>query len=394
MSAEKTLARLSLQIREERMAAFEAVYESTLVGILERHGLTPSSETCRPSGPGVFSRLFEIESASSLAAIAEGLSEDLSWDSALREFSADFAPDPARFQDYLLTIHTATAVGRTARGSGRGQFVEYGGSRSRSPLYEAGDGSIWCGMHKMGVGRFEGGEWTVYTTEDGLVHPDIQAICQDDDGRMWFGAGTVFRQGTAGGGLSCFDGETFTNYTVSEGLPHDCVTGVQPHFESVVVTTYGGVALHDGNRVTRTFTEADGLPSSEVLCLDVRRGRGIWFGTNRGASYYDGSRFANYSEADGLGSDLVKAIARDGDGGMWFLGPSQLSHFDGAGWTVVDLDWLPEDLPREYLTLDHAVDRSGDVWVATINGLTRFDGKRWTHGGLRYVHSRRSAVDS
>ena len=51
----------------------------------------------------------------------------------------------------------------------------------------------------------------LFTTDDGLVRNYIGRIRRDRAGRLWFC--TVE-------GLSVFDGETFTNYTVADGLPH------------------------------------------------------------------------------------------------------------------------------------------------------------------------------
>ena len=51
----------------------------------------------------------------------------------------------------------------------------------------------------------------IFTTEDGLVRNWVKRIRRDRAGRLWFC--TVE-------GLSAFDGERFTNFTVADGLPH------------------------------------------------------------------------------------------------------------------------------------------------------------------------------
>ena len=373
-SSDKTLACLSFQIREGRLADFESAFEQSLAPILERHGLTPSSEPGRLTPPGVFNRLFEIESVGALSDINVALSDDTTWDSALTSLKSQLEPDPSRFSDFGLSIYSATAgSGRMGKGRGRGQFSEHGGSALRWPLYEDRDGCLWCGL-SQGVGRFDDGDWTVYTPDDGLVHPDVQAICQDGDGRMWFGAGERFAHGTKGGGLSCFDGETFTNFTVADGLPHDEVTGIAYLGDlGIFVTTLGGVALHDGDRIVRTFSVDDGLPSNRVLCVSDES-HGFWFGTDHGASFWDGG-FTNYSKDDGLASDEVHSISCDSEGRMWFFGKDSLTRFDGVNWTVVEADWLRD----EPWTTGSTVDQFGEVWVATTIGLFRYDGNRWSH---------------
>lgn len=49
-----------------------------------------------------------------------------------------------------------------------------------------------------------------YDTKDGLAGSTVYDICQDKDGFIWFATET---------GLSRFDGKTFKNYTVNDGLP-------------------------------------------------------------------------------------------------------------------------------------------------------------------------------
>jgi ligand-binding sensor domain-containing protein len=50
-----------------------------------------------------------------------------------------------------------------------------------------------------------------YTTADGLAHNRINKIVRDSRGFLWFATHD---------GLSRFDGYTFTNYSVEQGLPH------------------------------------------------------------------------------------------------------------------------------------------------------------------------------
>src|SRR5262249_18289392 len=49
-----------------------------------------------------------------------------------------------------------------------------------------------------------------YTTTDGLPHQTINCIVRDSRDLLWF---------CTNGGLSRFDGYEFTNYTTNEGLP-------------------------------------------------------------------------------------------------------------------------------------------------------------------------------
>jgi ligand-binding sensor domain-containing protein len=57
----------------------------------------------------------------------------------------------------------------------------------------------------------------LFTTEDGLARNWVERIRRDSRGRLWFC--TVE-------GLSLFDGQQFTNYTIADGLPHRIVSDI------------------------------------------------------------------------------------------------------------------------------------------------------------------------
>ena len=99
----------------------------------------------------------------------------------------------------------------------------------------------------------------------------IVSMVVDDDGIVWCG--------TWGAGLARFDGNTWTNYTVKDGLP--------------------------GNHV---FT----------LQLD-EKDRRLWIGTNKGLARpnADGKGFSTMTKADGLFADNVFSLAKATDGTLW-----------------------------------------------------------------------------
>ena len=53
------------------------------------------------------------------------------------------------------------------------------------------------------------GTWRTFTAADGLAGLQVESIAQDADGFLWF---------ACLGGLSRFDGDTFTNYDSRNGL--------------------------------------------------------------------------------------------------------------------------------------------------------------------------------
>ena len=65
-------------------------------------------------------------------------------------------------------------------------------------------------------GKLEG-VWRTYDNTDGLL-AGVNCLLQDHQGLLWLA--------TNGGGVSCFDGVQFTNYTTEDGLYHNDVRAI------------------------------------------------------------------------------------------------------------------------------------------------------------------------
>ncbi len=66
-------------------------------------------------------------------------------------------------------------------------------------LYEDSRGVLWAGTISGGVIRYENGEFTSFTTKDGLPNNHVYRIDEDDTGAVWFytGSGLArFKDGT------------------------------------------------------------------------------------------------------------------------------------------------------------------------------------------------------
>ncbi len=114
-------------------------------------------------------------------------------------------------------------------------------------MFIAPDGTKWFGT-KKGIAKHTGNNtldnWTVYTTDDGLVNDFVQAITGDMNGRIWFGTKA---------GVSVFDGTTWISYTTEDGLA--------------------------SNNILSLATDQDGI---------------VWIGTDVGIISYGDEKFTNY----------------------------------------------------------------------------------------------------
>lgn len=80
--------------------------------------------------------------------------------------------------------------------------------------------------------------WILYTTGEGLVNGFVESISEDEAGGMWFGTH---------GGLSHLFNDTWTSYTVADGLASDTVYDIAFDTDTVWIATQRGISsLVDG----------------------------------------------------------------------------------------------------------------------------------------------------
>jgi len=272
-------------------------------------------------------------------------------------------------------------------------------------------GRYWFGVVDLGAGAsircYDGNVWRSYSTADGLVQGQVEAILVDRAGNVWFGTR---------GGVSRFDGTSWRSYLKSDGLAGDTVFFiVQDHPGNLWFSTSGGLCRFDGSS-WRTVRQPEGLPSDEVFLQTVdpagnlwglmvdamvrfdgvtwrtysaaeglpegmglghpihadRAGR-IWLGSwDRGVYCFDGTSWRAYTTADGLANDYVWTIGEDQTGCLWFGTQGGLSRFDGATWrTYTTADGLPLEASGGILE-----DRVGNLWLLDT-GVTRYDHVDW-----------------
>ena len=106
-------------------------------------------------------------------------------------------------------------------------------------VFKDSRGIMWIGTG-AGLCRFNGREFKVYNSSNGLAAENIFDITEDNQGNIWIGAMAE--------GISKFDGKKFTNYTVKEGLVCNDVRRVwwSKKFNLLLVGTNKGCSVFDG----------------------------------------------------------------------------------------------------------------------------------------------------
>lgn len=239
-------------------------------------------------------------------------------------------------------------------------------------IHEDRRGHLWLGTNGDGVARWNGEALEFFSLPQGFGGVAVRGIVEGADGSLWFGTE---------GGLTKYDGASFTNYTERDGLVSDDVWCLAfDRGGELWIGTLQGLCRFDGARFT-AFALPDAEPDPTVGVTSARMVRSItedragrlWFGTNGGAWVYDGSSLRNYREADGLANDNVNSIVEDRRGRLWFATHHKgVCHLDGETFTVI----TEADGVEGTEVWDLYMDRAGEIWFPVENsGLYRFNGK-------------------
>ena len=266
-----------------------------------------------------------------------------------------------------------------------------------SAIYGDREGNIWIGGESS-VTKFNRHSFTTYDAEDGLAEGMISAISTDNSDNMWFASEN---------GVSRFDGENWTSFSSEDGLASDMVQSIacdsdgnmwfgtgqwQGIFgawnsEPSWYYTGNGTTRFDGSTWT-TYDTDDGLAGDNVMAIACDSEGTVWFGTDAGVSRFDGSTWTTYSADNGLISNSVTAIAIDDEGNVWFGTNSGVSRFDGAHWTnYIPIEYtfnvVIEGEAYPTIARSFSIDADGNIWLNTLaagglsGSVSRFDGEDW-----------------
>ena len=136
-------------------------------------------------------------------------------------------------------------------------------------LFEDHRHQLWTGTQN-GLARWDGRDWKLFTTRDGLSENNIRAIAEDAAGNLWIG--------TEKSGLNFFKDGKFTALQKSP----------------------------------------DGLPGNDISCLYLDKDGVLWVGTSgHGLARFHNGKWKQYSTENGLVSNSIGYIIEDGDGYLW-----------------------------------------------------------------------------
>jgi signal transduction histidine kinase/ligand-binding sensor domain-containing protein len=222
------------------------------------------------------------------------------------------------YEDQSQTIWVTTQTGQVYR--------LVGGKAVRFPLpREIGDpriltifrdsrGTLWLGTSNRGFFGLSNGHIVQYSRKDGLRSDAINNFFEDRAGRLWIATSS---------GLTLWDGKTFRNYYLQDGLAYGHVRVIaQDSGGDLLVGTDGGL-----NRVHNDKIVADPLLArlgrAKITSIYVDSARSIWLGTRGdGLIRIGGGKISRLTTGAGLLSKSIYQLLGDGRGRLWMSSPA------------------------------------------------------------------------
>ncbi|MEO7607750.1 MAG: two-component regulator propeller domain-containing protein [Saprospiraceae bacterium] len=178
----------------------------------------------------------------------------------------------------------------------------------------------------------------LFKTQVSTPYDNITCGLQDKEGNLWFGvAGGNIDRVPQGQGVYRYDGKTFSNFTVKDGLGSNCIRALlEDKIGNIWIGTNKGVCYYDGKSIRKVSKPVNlnyqpsnpgaGNPPvmNDVFSIMQDKRGVLWFGTADGIVCYDGNKFSNFLDDHTIKNDSrlslksVQCMFEDRAGNIWF----------------------------------------------------------------------------
>lgn len=234
--------------------------------------------------------------------------------------------------------------------------------------------------------------FTNYSIPEGLAQTQVKAITEDRNGYLWVGTR---------GGLSRFNGSSFTNFSSEDGLLNNHITALFSHEREVWIGHQGGISLYKGRTFKRwSFGEnTKDISVTKILYFNNRliiatNGKGLYMldqnrlkalplassdqNRVRGMERFNNKLYLATREGLFVTSDLKKFTRVESPFELNLTGICQsqghlylsdtdgkiYDYYPGNGSMQVEID-----IHQEVFLNSCFIDSKGNLWSACLNGI-------------------------
>lgn len=216
-------------------------------------------------------------------------------------------------------------------------------------------GFIWAGTRGGGLGRYDGKEFQILNTKDGLINNFINCLLEDSKGNILIGTKS---------GLSIYNGIRFENHLLSSAGDVRVVSLLEVN-DKLLIGTSDGLYVKQDSTITKIKNQDD-QPNFYVTCLHGFENK-IFMGTNRGLYAFENTNFIEpkyYTTRDGLADNYIQALTSDSNS-LWIgtYGKGVSTFTDGK------INTLAIPLPKNTVCYD-LLRSENSLWIASqSNGV-------------------------
>ncbi len=197
-------------------------------------------------------------------------------------------------------------------------------------IYLAKDGKLWIATSQEGVFCYDGNSFQNFTMENGLCGNEISSILEDTEGNFWFGTEN---------GLCKFDGKNYTNIPLPDyPKSSDWLDKYYPMMSPEKVTelleddngniwagsSIAGLYKFDGERFEAFLQEEgnlmpDSMHHNSISALAKDKNGHVWIGSfsHGGINQYNDEEFMHHALPDGYGDGMISSIFIDNEEKIW-----------------------------------------------------------------------------
>jgi len=249
------------------------------------------------------------------------------------EFAGRMILSLAHSRDNSLWVGTGNdGLFRIDSVTGRVESIRIAGKKTYAPqVFVDRDGFVWTtglGALYRSVTPAVGGAppFTALDVPGQPAGEHYYQFAQDPRGRIWV---------TSSHGLLCFDDGNWTRFTTDDGLLQNVARPLTVGADGSVWLGFAdAVGISHLIEAGSSGWKTDSAPLPSGLSSDflgTAADGSIWYGTDKGIEVFGGGRWRHYGQLDGLVWDDCnsRAFLADADGSVWIGTSRGLSHFRG-----------------------------------------------------------------
>lgn len=180
-------------------------------------------------------------------------------------------------------------------------------------MAEGWDGSLWVGTDNGGaLNRIQGGVITIYGPKQGFIASPTTAttaLYEDQRGILWIGSRELLQR---------WDGTNFSSFTTDNGISHKKINAICGGAnDSVWIGTDGGLTRYSRGRF-ENLGKTDVRLRSLILSLYEDADNILWIGTKgHGLLRWKDGIVNEFTSSQGLYSDAIYSILEDNHANLW-----------------------------------------------------------------------------